>query len=78
MRMTYPKRLFGIYYEMPPFNSCCDYCLIGDCCIGKEQTAEILAVGTGAGDMAKIRIGGRIIDVPLTGIRFEREGRECE
>lgn len=75
--MTYPNKLFGIYHKMPPFNSCCDHCFIGDCRIAKEQTAEILAVGTGAlGDMARIKTGGRIIDVPLREIHFEREETE--
>lgn len=69
--MTYPKKLFGLYRERPPDSRCCEHCSICDCCA--EQAAEILTVGTGAGDMAKIRIGGRIIDVPLTEIRFEEE-----
>lgn len=71
--MTYPKKLFGIYMERPPDSRCCEHCSICDCCLEVEQTAEILAVGTGTGNMARIRIGGRIIEVPLTEIRFEEE-----
>lgn len=72
--MTYPKKLMGIYRERPPDSRCCEHCSIKcDCCLETESTAEILAVGTGAGDMARIRIGGRIIEVPLTEIRFKEE-----
>lgn len=71
--MTYPKKLFGIYHKEPPFSTCCERCLMSDCCIGREETVEILSVGTDAGKMARIRIGGRIIEVPLTEIRFKEE-----
>lgn len=71
--MTYPKKLFGLYRERPPDSRCCEHCLMSDCCIGREETVEILSVGTDAGKMARIRIGGRIIEVPLTEIHFKEE-----
>lgn len=72
--MTYPGRLFGIYRERPPDSRCCEHCsLNGECSLETEYTAEILRVGTGAGDMARISFGGRIIDVPLTEIHFKEE-----
>ena len=72
--MTYPGRLFGIYRERPPDGRGCEHgSLNGECSLETEYAAEILRVGTGAGDMARIRIGGRIIDVPLTEIHFKEE-----
>ena len=61
----------GVYRERPPDSRCCEHCsLNGECSLDTEHTAEILRVGT---DMARIRIGGRIIDVPLTEIHFKEE-----
>lgn len=75
--MTYPKKLMGFYRERPPDCRCCKHCTLnGKCSLETEHAAEILRVGIGSGDMARIGIGGRIIDVPLAEIRFEEEGRE--
>lgn len=73
-RMSYPRKLIGFYRERPPDCRCCEHCsLNGECSFDTEHAAEIIQVGTGAGDMARISVSGRIIDVPLTEIHFKEE-----